>query len=157
TTQFDVIVCDFVLPAAIIPWDIPCPKVIFAHNVEATIFRRHYDVSTNPLWKFIWWREYRSMERFERTHLCHADRVLAVSDADRDIFATFLAPEKIDVIPTGVDTDYFRPGDESKQNPAELVFTGSMDWMPNEDGILYFVQEILPLIRAKIPRVTLTI
>jgi sugar transferase (PEP-CTERM/EpsH1 system associated) len=156
-SQFDALVCDFVLPAAIIPHDLPYPKIIFTHNVEATIFKRHYEISTNPLWNFIWWREYRSMERFERTHLSHADRVLAVSDADREAFATFLPPDKIDVIPTGVDTDYFRPGDESKENFAELVFTGSMDWMPNEDGMFYFVQEILPAIRAKIPGVTLTI
>lgn len=156
-TRFDAVICDFIFPAAIIPWDAPYPKIIFTHNVEAMIFRRQYENSTNPLWKFIWWREYRSMERFERTQLGHADRVLAVSDADRKIFATFLSPDKIDVIPTGVDTDYFQPGDESRENPSEIVFTGSMDWMPNEDGILYFVLEILPRIRAKIPQATLTI
>jgi glycosyltransferase involved in cell wall biosynthesis len=38
-----------------------------------------------------------------------------------------------------------------------MVFTGSMDWMPNEDGIGWFVEAILPRIRAAIPTATLTI
>ncbi len=157
TNQFDVLICDFIFPAAIIPWESPCPKVLFTHNVEAAIFKRQYEISTNPLWKFVWWREFHSMERYERTHLSRADQVIAVSQTDRDAFARFVPSDKIDVIPTGVDADYFRPRDESKDNSAELVFTGSMDWMPNEDAMFYFVQDILPRIRTKIPEVTFTI
>jgi glycosyltransferase involved in cell wall biosynthesis len=54
------------------------------------------------------------------------------------------------VIPTGVDTEYFQPSPEPEQ-PDTTVFTGSMDWMPNEDGVIYFVEKILPLIHRDIP------
>ena len=40
---------------------------------------------------------------------------------------------------------------------ADLVFVGSMDWLPNVDGVLYFVREILPLIRKHRPATTLAI
>jgi glycosyltransferase involved in cell wall biosynthesis len=60
-------------------------------------------------------------------------------------------------VPTGVDTEFFRPSGEEIVNPHGLVFTGSMDWLPNEDGIRYFVDEILPLIKQRIPDVTLTV
>src|SRR5204862_2042883 len=63
---------------------------------------------------------------------------------------------KVYDIPTGVDTDYFRPLNGSPE-PFELVFTGSMDWMPNEDAILYFVKEILSRIARANPAVTLTV
>jgi len=43
----------------------------------------------------------------------------------------------------------------SGEEPDSLVFTGSMDWMPNEEGILYFVEEILPLIRKQRPNTAL--
>jgi glycosyltransferase involved in cell wall biosynthesis len=59
------------------------------------------------------------------------------------------------VVPTGVDVEYFRPLDDEIENT--LVFTGSMDWLPNEDGICYFAQEILPKIRREIPNVKLNI
>jgi glycosyltransferase involved in cell wall biosynthesis len=43
------------------------------------------------------------------------------------------------------------------QEPHDLVFTGSMDWMPNEDAIVWFTEAILPLVRAQVPDVTLTV
>ena len=41
-----------------------------------------------------------------------------------------------------------RPAAGTPARPAHLVFTGSMDWLPNEDAMMYFVRDILPLIRA---------
>ena len=153
-TNVDVIVCDFLFAAPVIPWDLPCPKVLFAHNVEATIWRRHYEVARNPLWKAVSWREWKAMERAERAYLRKADHVIAVSEADARSFSQFLEGSKITVIPTGVDTEFFqpRPGEEV---PCSLVFTGSMDWLPNEDGIFYFAEQILPRIRRQLPEVQL--
>jgi glycosyltransferase involved in cell wall biosynthesis len=45
----------------------------------------------------------------------------------------------------------------TNENPTELVFTGSMDWYPNEDGILHFINYVLPLIRRKVPDASLTV
>lgn len=153
---YDVILCDFMAAAGVIPWDWPTPKVLFTHNVEATIWRRHYEVATNPIWKAISWWEWRKMEAAERRYLRLADRVLTVSETDRDAFASFLDLRKLAVIPTGVDVDYFQPMpvDEIANS---LVFTGSMDWLPNEDAIVYFVDAILPLIKQQCPEVSLEV
>jgi glycosyltransferase involved in cell wall biosynthesis len=153
---YDVILCDFMVAAGVVPWDCPTPKVLFTHNVEATIWRRHYEVAANPLWKALSWVEWRRMEAAERRYLHLADRVLTVSETDRDAFAPFVEPGKLTVIPTGVDVDYFQsiPVDET---PNSLVFTGSMDWLPNEDAIFYFVNAILPLIKKQCPDVSLEV
>ena len=39
---YDVVLCDFLVAAGAIPWNWPCPKVLFTHNVEAVIWQRHY-------------------------------------------------------------------------------------------------------------------
>lgn len=153
---FDVILCDFLCAAGVVPWDWAGPKIIFTHNVEAMIWRRHYEVAANPLWKTISWVEWRRMEAAERRYLQLADHVLAVSDSDRDAFAKFLEPKRLTTIPTGVDIDYFKP-EAADERPNSLVFTGSMDWLPNEDAILYFVEAILPLIKQQCPDVSLTV
>jgi sugar transferase (PEP-CTERM/EpsH1 system associated) len=147
---YDVIVCDFLVTGAVIPWDLPGTKVLFTHNVEAQIWRRHVRVAGNPVWKAACYREFRMLERMERDFLQRADHVLAVSEVDRATFAQFIDPARISVIPTGVDVEYFRPASEMEQ-PNTLVFTGSMDWMPNVDGISYFVERILPLVRSEVP------
>jgi sugar transferase (PEP-CTERM/EpsH1 system associated) len=153
---YDVILCDFVSAAGVIPWDSPIPKVLFTHNVEATIWRRHYEVATHPVWKAISLLEWRKMEAAELRYLRLADRVLTVSQTDRDAFSTFLNPAKMTVISTGVDVDYFHPV-PVQASPNSLVFTGSMDWLPNEDAILYFVDAILPLIKQQRPEVSLEV
>jgi sugar transferase (PEP-CTERM/EpsH1 system associated) len=153
---FDVIVCDFLVAAGVIPWDSPTPKVIFTHNVEAMIWRRHYEVASNPLWKALSWREWRAMKAAERKYLARADHVLTVSENDRAVFNEYVETARLSVIPTGADTEYFAPSVEP-EIPGSLVFTGSMDWLPNEDGILHFIKETLPLIRQEEPEVSVCI
>jgi sugar transferase (PEP-CTERM/EpsH1 system associated) len=153
---YDVIVCDFLIAAGVIPWEDPTPKVLFTHNVEALIWQRHFQVARNPFWKAVCWREYQAMRRVERHYLNLADRVLTVSGTDRNFFAKLTDPRKITTIPTGVDVNFFSPA-LGQEEANTLVFTGSMDWLPNEDSILYFVREILPRIRRQIPEVCLRV
>ena len=153
---FDVIICDFLSPAAVIPWAQASPKILFTHNVEAVIWRRHYQVAVNPFWKAVCLREYLAMDRFERHYLERAAHVLTVSENDRDYFARFIPPSKITVVPTGVDVNYFQSEPEAEV-PNSMVFTGSMDWLPNEDAVFYFTKRVLPLIRRDIPDVNLSV
>jgi glycosyltransferase involved in cell wall biosynthesis len=154
--KYDVILCDFIFAAGVIPWDISTPKVLFTHNVEATIWRRHYEVATNPIWKAISRREWRKMEAAEVRYLRLANHVLTVSETDRNAFAEFIDPAKLTVIPTGVDVDYFQQM-AVEDRPNSLVFTGSMDWLPNEDAIFYFAEAILPLIKRQCPDISLEV
>ena len=153
---YDLILCDFMAAGGVIPWDWPAPKVLFTHNVEATIWRRHWEVASNPIWKAISWWEWRRMEAAERRYLRLADQVLTVSEMDRDAFAPFVEPGKLTVIPTGVDVNYFQPM-ATDELANSLVFIGSMDWLPNEDAILYFVDAILPLIKQQCPELSLEV
>ncbi len=155
--SFDIIVCDFVFAGGVIPWrEHSCPKVLFTHNVEAVVWRRHFQVTRNPFWKAVCWREYHAMARLERRYLQLADHVLAVSEKDQNCFARLIDPARITVIPTGVDVDYFQPS-WNEEKPSSLVFTGSMDWLANEDAIVYFAEGILPLIRSQVPDATLRV
>jgi sugar transferase (PEP-CTERM/EpsH1 system associated) len=155
--SFDLILADFLNAAGLIPRDVQIPTVIFTHNVEALIFKRHWEVTQNPIWKLMYRYEYRRTKRIEQKFLSAANHVLAVSDTDKEFFTQFLEQKMVSVIPTGVDTDFFQPMPSEQVEPNSLVFTGSMDWAPNEDGILYFAEKILPLIRAEIPDVKLSI
>jgi sugar transferase (PEP-CTERM/EpsH1 system associated) len=154
--KFDVVVCDFLAAAGMIPWHFPVPKVLFTHNVEALIWERQCAVTRNLLWKAISWREYRTTALAERRYLNLADHVLAVSETDRNLFARIIEPAKITVIPTGVDLEFFQPA-AGEEQVNTLVFTGSMDYMPNEDGICYFIEQVLPRVQLHIPNVALQV
>jgi polysaccharide biosynthesis protein PslH len=154
--DYDVVVCDFLTPSVNLPMPVAVPTVLFQHNVESVIWQRHYKNETGKLKKAFFFSQWRKMLNYERKACQRFDSVVAVSDVDRDLMQREFAIERVYDIPTGVDTDYFEPT-ENRPNPYELVFTGSMDWMPNEDAILYFSEEILPLIAARIPQVRLRV
>ena len=159
TERFDAVVCDFLPPAVNLPERLPCPSILFTHNVEAEIWRRHAETAPNSIAGRLLHAQWSRMLRFEGDALARFDRVLAVSDADRCTFER-LYPQSLrrptHVVQTGVDTSYFRPSPQVPDR-AHLVFTGSMDWLPNEDGMVYFCREILPRIRSAEPGVTLSI
>src|SRR5262249_28457716 len=108
--SFDLVACDFLVPAVNLPRTLPCPSVLVTHNVEAGIWRRHADTQTRPLLRHFLATQYTRMLRFERRTLERFDAVLAVSDADAVTFER-LYPGAIrgavPVVPTGVDTEYF--------------------------------------------------
>src|SRR4051812_39467228 len=157
--RFDAVVCDFLVPVVNMPDRLPCPGILFTHNVEAEIWRRHAENAGNPLSRYLLRQQWRRMLRFERNALGRFDLVLAVSEADRDTFQR-LYPDTLrtsaHVVQTGVDTAYFAPA-SAPERRAHMVFTGSMDWLPNEDGMQYFVRDILPRIRQVEPEATLSI
>jgi sugar transferase (PEP-CTERM/EpsH1 system associated) len=155
--QYDVVVCDFLAPAANVPRDLPCASVLFQHNVEAMIWQRHYEVQTNPAKKRYLQGQWRKMKAFEGETCRRFDRVIAVSREDREMIEHDYSVSDVADVPTGVDTDFFRPREADERQAHDLVFTGSMDWLPNEDAIQYFTAEIMPLIKQQLPDVTLTV
>src|SRR5262249_29989044 len=134
---FDLIVCAFLFPAVNLPAALPCPAVIFTHNVESEIWRRHAETKTGAAARLVYRNQHRRMLRCESRTLRRFDGVLAVSDADRATFVRLYPgaiARPVHVVPTGVDTGYFAPNQEpGTPNPERrtpnLLFTGSMDWL----------------------------
>ena len=154
--QFDVLICDFLAPAVNVPRDLNCATVLFQHNVEAMIWKRHYEVQTNAARKAYLFRQWRKMFDFEAATCPRFDCVVAVSREDKEQMERDYKVNNVYDVPTGVDTVFFRPSGNVERKPHNLVFTGSMDWLPNEDAIRYFTEQIMPRIKQSVPGVTLT-
>lgn len=166
--DFDVVVCDFLHPSVNMPDGVPCATVLFQHNVEAMIWKRHYEVQMNPIKKAYLYTQWRKSVAYEKRACLSFDSVVAVSADDRELMRREYGVERVADVPTGVDTEFYRPGAAARDgivpvearddsNRHNLVFTGSMDWLPNEDAIQYFTTEIMPRVRAEVPDVTLTV
>ncbi|MGH9666219.1 MAG: glycosyltransferase, partial [Bryobacteraceae bacterium] len=152
--RFDCVICDFLFPAPNLPDLSSC--VLFQHNVEAVIWRRHVENTTNPASRFYLQLQARRMARYEREVCRTVRKVIAVSEVDAGIMRGNYGLPSVGVTPTGVDLEYFAPPADPAPL-ADLVFLGSMDWMPNIDGVEWFVREVLPLIRRRKPDCSLAI
>ena len=152
-SQFDSVVCDFLAPAP--NFADMSGVVLFQHNVESMIWRRHVEQAPDPVRKAYFKMQADRMFDWERRMCRAAGRVIAVSPQDATVMRELFGIEAVSVA-TGVDLDYFRrPPDAAHK--ADLVFVGSMDWLPNSDGVNYFVREILPLIWKSKPDCTLAV
>ncbi len=96
------------------------------------------------------------MHRHEKAMCRTFDGVVAVSELDHQYMQTQYRAPRVFAIPTGVDTEHFVPQDDEPEANS-LIFVGSMDWLPNEDAVLFFAQYILPRIRRVIPDVVLSV
>lgn len=153
--QVDVCVADFLIATPNVPLAGRVPVVLFEHNVEHVLWRRLADVETGHWRHRVLARESRKMRRYEAKACGQASLIVAVSEEDRALLAADAPAARVRAVPTGVDTTYFAPGGAVQS--ADLVFTGSMDWYPNEDAILHFAEHILPRIRAEVPETRLTV
>ncbi len=153
----DVIVCDFLAAAVNLPEKYWPASMLFQHNVEAVIWKRHLQVQRDPFKRAYLRQQWKKMVAFEGATCRGFGRVIAVSPDDADQLRRDYGVEQVFDVPTGVDTEFFKASGSVATRSHNLVFTGSMDWLPNEDAIRYFTTDILPLIRAKIPQVTLTV
>ncbi len=153
TEDFDLLICDFVQMARNCLGFSKVAKLLFEHNAEAQVFQRHANSSGGLLRRAYMGLQWKKMLRYEGAAGRDFDRVVAVSEQDQQFFKENYGWSHVDVIETAVDTDYFQPQPTSGI-PGRCVFVGSMDWLPNEEGVKKFVQEVWPLIRVQHPQAT---
>ena len=154
--EIDVCVADFLFAAVNVPMGGRVPTVLFEHNVEYMIWQRLSALQTNPLLRGLFEIEWRKLRAREADYCRAADLTIAVSEDDRQRLTEIAPGIRAAAIPTGVDTTYFAPAGRPEK-PASLVFSGSMDWHPNEDAVIYFADAIMPRIRAEFPDLTFTV
>ncbi len=152
--KFDAIVCDFLASAANIPE--LGNAVLFQHNVESAIWKRHAEHAPTPWHRAYSRGQYERMLRYEAEVCRAAKKIIAVSDADARAIQSLYGASRVAAVPTGVDVEYFLPPRDIPP-VQDLVFVGAMDWRPNIDGLKWFISRVLPLVRARRPRCSLAV
>lgn len=140
------------------------PRLVFDdHNAEYVLQQRAWETDSRrparwhaAAYSYIQWNK---LKRYERRICREADAVIAVSDADREALLRLDDDIEVTVVPNGVDLAYYAAYDRERDalapdfGPKVLVFTGKMDFRPNVDAVIWFVQSVLPLIQAEVPDV----
>lgn len=149
----DLMVFDFVHATVLRPGRLPMRSVCFTHNVEAEIFARHAAKAQGRLRRWMWRSQHAKLRRFEGQALRQYDRVVAVSERDADHFRAAYGVKYADVIPTGVDLNFFGwqlPPAVDDRHPPTVVFVGSMDYTPNIGAVDFFLREVWPRVLAAV-------
>ena len=123
--------------------------VLRAHNVEHKIWERIAKDTKSPLKRWYINHLAKTLKEFELNALETVDGVAAITRKDAALFRKYCSKPVID-IPFGVYPEQFKPKYEIEGKPR-FYHIGSMSWMPNEEGIRWFVDEVLPKTVEKVP------
>jgi len=142
--QADIVHVDM-LPLAALVAPTRVPLVLNAHNVEHELLQRRIDIETRSLHRAFLRTQVGRLRRFETAVCRRASRILACSDTDAQQLSALVPQTPVTVVPNGVDTQAIAASPASPR-ANRIIFVGQMSWFPNHDGVVWFLQDILPRI-----------
>ncbi|MEW5946822.1 MAG: glycosyltransferase family 4 protein [bacterium] len=127
-------------------------RVLAPNDCISEYYRLHSAVLRPSARKVFMRAQYHKVKAMERRLYGRYDACIFVTERDlRTAERRAGALPNASVVPMGVDTVYFSPGDETATERPSAVFTGYMSYVFNDDAAAYFIREAYPLIKKKIP------
>ena len=153
--QFDVVHVESVFMTPYVPViraHSQAKVVLRAHNVEHTIWRLMAQSERNPLKR--WYLKHLSLtlDSYEREHLNDYDGVVCITANDEQLMRKMGCRKPMLSIPFGVTPETEA---QVEEEPNSLFHIGSMDWMPNLEGVKWLLGEVWPLVHERMPQLTL--
>lgn len=156
--KFDVVHVDGLPPAAYIETvrQYSAATVSMrAHNVEHVIWERIAAREGSLLKRWYLQEQAQRLKEFEISALGKCDVVMAISTEDEATIQQRSPGAKTIVVPAGMDIS--AEPENQNYNPLDLFFIGAMDWMPNTQGMDWFVKEVLPPLTKQFPQVKVNV
>lgn len=115
--------------------------ILRAHNVEHEIWER---IATNsgPLKKWYLTLQARRLKKYETGAVNTSDITGTVTNRDADTFRRLGTTGEFIPVPIGIQTNDYPVNQDSFKKPVSMAFIGSLDWMPNEEGIRWFIEKV---------------
>jgi len=134
------------------------PLVLRAHNVEYVIWQRLARRERNPLKRLYLRHLAGRLRRFEQQCLANTDAVAAITAEDADRLRQLGCPEPIALIPAAVELRAFRPDLAGPPpRPRTVFMIGSLNWLPNLEGLDWLLRAVWPTAHAEMPELELHI
>ena len=134
-----------------------CKLVLSTHNIESQRFARELKLASWSFRRVVLQADQWLFGNWEEKAVRRFDGAIAVSNQDRKWLQEHLAGRPVALAPNGVDTTYFRRQSPFPVDPVTIVFTGVMDYPPNEDAVLWFAEKVWPWLRHRRPELVFQI
>ncbi len=133
------------------------PVILREHNFETNIMRRFSGQASNPVVKLYSGIQLNKIIRYEPLFCQKFDKCIMITKKDEQELLTLNHKIKTAVIPAGVEDFLIEKKINTNKIPYSLFHIGSLEWLPNYDGLKWFLEKILPPIVKSLPQVKLYI
>lgn len=133
----------------------PGPRIVIdEHNLEYELMERSAAQAMSVARRLHYTLEAAALKNVELGLLARADLISVTSERERQRLEVILPGVNVVVTPNGVDCEAFAPDPQRMEIEGRVVFTGSMDYHPNEQAAHFFAEAIWPRVRAEVPGAT---
>jgi len=110
-----------------------------AHNIENQIWERLSQQKNDPFKKSYLKMHAKRIKNYELLQLNNFDGIAVFTEQDKSTLLEYGTKIPIEILPVGINLDHYKP-DFSKTEFPSLFFLGSLDWLPNREGIEWFLE-----------------
>jgi len=152
TEHPDLIHIEHLRAAHFAPQSKSSPVLFDSVDCLTGLFRQMAHSSRNPIKRLIMLEETLCLRRYEPKMLRTFDHIIITSESELCELHSLDNRLNIDVIPNGVDTEYFSPMG-SQKHPARIIFSGKMSYAPNAQAAVWFAENVFPVLCKTFPDV----
>ena len=128
------------------------PKILDLCDSLSLYYKREASGTSKFFKKNILYMKYFWIRSIEKYLLRNYNMITFISHIDAN-FTTKLKKCSFEIVPNGIDIDYFRPISSIREDFPSVIFFGAMDFKPNIDAVLYFYKNIFPEIKNVFPEI----
>jgi len=149
--HFDVMICDDVYNMQNLPITGEVPVLLNKHDLTHEILERFKRWQPNPLKAIYLAMESKKVRHLEQWACSQVPGVLACSNRDAQALNRLSPSARIWVVPNVIDLENYSP--TALEDNMSVLYVGAMDWYPNCDAVDFFISQILPRIKNRVPQV----
>ncbi len=127
------------------------PVILRAHNLEHGIWQMLASRETNPVKRWYLSHLATGLRTFEQDYLPRFDAIAAITEPDQRRLRELNCQEPVVFIPAGVDLQRFQRNPGIHAQPRTLFMISSLNWLPNQEGLDWFLSQVWPRISDRLP------
>ena len=122
--------------------------ILYEQNCETLIYKRNLEITSSLIKRLFLLVEIKKLNRFEQYAIYTTDKLFVLSDADRKGLG--ITEDNCSTIPIGINpSKYIKHYTSRKKDHLKMLFIGTMTWNPNNEGIIWFLKNVMPLCKDK--------
>lgn len=125
------------------------PILLVEQTIEYLVYKHYMEGSKNPFLKFLLSIDVAKLKFWETNFWKKADRVVAVSESDKEEMRKLVPDLKVDLVPNGVNLNFFKEKDNWKSDTPKILFIANFKWLQNVEAAEVLLKEVFPKVYAK--------
>ncbi|MDA3955004.1 MAG: glycosyltransferase family 4 protein [Bacteroidales bacterium] len=133
-------------------------KILYrSHNIESLIWKRNYEETSSNLKKIYFRSLFKRLQKFEKSLINTYDYLIPISQTDATIYNELGNIKPVLISPFGVDFKSLKTQiiDDNLKTEQSINYIGALDWIPNQEGLIWFIDQCMPELLKSFPQIKL--